>query len=168
MSNRTWTDEQFKEAVKTSKTLKEVCEKIGLANYGANSKTIKKYINKLELNIDHFLTRKEINTIARQNITKLTLKELLSINAIDRKHIKNAIIKNNLIPYECKECHLSEWLSKPLSLHLDHINGDNKDNRLENLRFLCPNCHSQTETYCGRQLRGRSGETRTLDGFPTG
>ena len=42
------------------------------------------------------------------------------------------------------------WNDKKLSLQLDHINGDNSDNRLENLRFLCPNCHTQTETYCSK------------------
>lgn len=108
-----------------------------------------------------------MNAIARENITHLTNDELFSVNSVDRKHIKKIIIRDNLIPYQCS-CGISEWLDKPLSLHLDHINGNNKDNTLENLRFLCPNCHSQTETYCGRQLRGRSGETRTLDGFPTG
>ena len=50
--------------------------------------------------------------------------------------------------YQCQECSLSSWRERPLSLHLDHINGINNDNRLENLRFLCPNCHSQTATYC--------------------
>ena len=50
--------------------------------------------------------------------------------------------------YECTECGISAWRGKPLSLQLDHINGVNNDNRQENLRFLCPNCHSQTSTYC--------------------
>ena len=45
----------------------------------------------------------------------------------------------------------SEWDGKPLVLHLDHINGDHSDNRIENLRILCPNCHSQTLTYCGKK-----------------
>ena len=59
------------------------------------------------------------------------------------------------MPYKCKECGISEkWNNKPIILHLDHINGINNDNRLENLRFLCPNCHSQTDTYCSNtQIR---------------
>ncbi|MBA4064498.1 MAG: HNH endonuclease [Isosphaera sp.] len=52
--------------------------------------------------------------------------------------------------YRCGVCGIDEWRGKPLSLHLDHINGVSNDNRFENLRFLCPNCHSQTETYCKR------------------
>jgi 5-methylcytosine-specific restriction endonuclease McrA len=68
--------------------------------------------------------------------------------------IKKTIIRDKLLPYECQECgNTGEHLGKPLSLHLDHINGKNKDHRLENLRFLCPNCHSQTDTYCGRNTK---------------
>lgn len=65
--------------------------------------------------------------------------------------LKSCIKKHNLIPYTtCHICGLSEWLHGTINLQLDHINGNNKDQRLENLRFLCPNCHSQTPTYCGK------------------
>ncbi len=68
--------------------------------------------------------------------------------------MKSKIIKNKLIPYKCQCCdNEGEWLGKPISLHLDHINGVNNDNRLVNLRFLCPNCHSQTDTYAGKNKR---------------
>jgi hypothetical protein len=66
--------------------------------------------------------------------------------------IKPKILKLNLMPYECKECkNQGFWGEKKLVLQLDHKNGDNTDNRLENLRFLCPNCHSQTDTFCRRE-----------------
>ena len=67
-----------------------------------------------------------------------------------RACVRRVIIKDNLILYECSECGISEWNDKKLALHLDHINGKNGDHRLENLRFLCPNCHSQTDTYTGK------------------
>jgi 5-methylcytosine-specific restriction endonuclease McrA len=54
------------------------------------------------------------------------------------------------VSYSCAECNISEWQGNPITLELDHINGNNKDNRIENLRLLCPNCHSQTATYKNR------------------
>jgi hypothetical protein len=65
--------------------------------------------------------------------------------------VKRRLIKDNLIPYVCAECHNDGiWNGIKLVLQLDHVNGINNDNRLVNLRFLCPNCHSQTGTYSGR------------------
>lgn len=65
--------------------------------------------------------------------------------------LKKKIIKDKLLEHKCNECSLeNKWNNKNLVLHLDHINGNRKNNRLDNLRFLCPNCHSQTETYTGK------------------
>ena len=70
----------------------------------------------------------------------------------NRSSVRKRIVNNDLLPYECFECGIDEWRGESLSLHLDHINGNPDDHRLENLRWLCPNCHSQTDDYCGRSL----------------
>lgn len=71
-----------------------------------------------------------------------------------RCHLKKRIITQKLIPYKCGVCPIKDiWNDKPLVLVLDHINGIPNDNRLENLRFLCPNCNSQTETFAGKNNR---------------
>lgn len=68
-----------------------------------------------------------------------------------RTVVKNRILEDDLISYVCSECGQdSAWNNKTLVLQLDHINGINNDNRLENLRFLCPNCHTQTDNYSGK------------------
>lgn len=64
--------------------------------------------------------------------------------------VKQRIVKDNLLEYKCIKCGVDSWCGETIVLDLDHINGDNLDNRLTNLRYLCPNCHSQTDTYKGR------------------
>lgn len=81
----------------------------------------------------------------------IPLDELLVIGRrTSRNHLKNRLIKEKLFQYVCYECGISMWRQKFLSLELDHKNGNKYDNRLENLCLLCPNCHSQTPTYGGR------------------
>ena len=67
-----------------------------------------------------------------------------------RGHIKRRLLREGLKDERCERCGISEWRGRPLSLQLHHINGDGNDNRLENLELLCANCHSQTDTYGGR------------------
>lgn len=70
--------------------------------------------------------------------------------------LKERIIKDSLFDHQCSECSLTSiWMGKPIVLELDHINGVGNDNRLENLRFLCPNCHSQTSTFRGRNINSK-------------
>ena len=150
---RSWTNEQLTEAVKTSNKIGEVIKKLGLTTLGRNYSTVSKYITELKLDISHFLSRDEILKEARSHIKKLPHDQLFAINEINRSHIKRTIMSEGLIDYKCKICGISEWNGQKLSLHLDHINGINNDNRLENLRFLCPNCHSLTENYCAKNKK---------------
>ena len=67
-----------------------------------------------------------------------------------RGHLKVRLLRAGLKENRCEECGITEWRAKPLNMALHHINGDGNDNRLENIRFLCPNCHAQTPNYGGR------------------
>ena len=93
-------------------------------------------------------------------IKSITLKDadvFVENSTYARHHIKRRIIQKGLIKYECAECgNNGEWNNKPLPLILDHINGVNNDNRIENLRFVCSNCDSQLPTYKNR--RGSKGK----------
>lgn len=73
--------------------------------------------------------------------------------AKSRTHIKRRLLSEGLLQPRCSRCGINEWAGKPLSIQLDHINGVNNDYRLENLRMLCPNCHSLTDTYGTRKHR---------------
>lgn len=68
----------------------------------------------------------------------------------NRSHLKTRLVKAGLKANQCEECGIAEWQGKPLSMQLHHVNGDGSDNRLENIILLCANCHSQTDTYGGR------------------
>ena len=80
------------------------------------------------------------------------LDELLA-RGKSRRNIKLRLLRTGLLENQCCECGLSEWLGRRLSIQIDHINGVSNDNRIENLRMLCPNCHSQTETYGRRSAK---------------
>jgi 5-methylcytosine-specific restriction endonuclease McrA len=82
----------------------------------------------------------------------------------NRHHVKLRLLRAGLLKNQCTDCGLTEWQGKPLSMHIDHINGVKDDHRLQNLRMLCPNCHSQTDTYGGRNARRRK---RLQDGGGT-
>lgn len=75
--------------------------------------------------------------------------------------VKQRIVKDNLLEYRCTKCGIDSWQGETIVLDLDHINGNNTDNRLINLRYLCPNCHSQTDTYKGRNKN--SGKQKVSD-----
>lgn len=64
--------------------------------------------------------------------------------------VKGKLLRAGIFENKCSECGITEWLGKPINIQLDHINGDCSDHRLANLRMLCPNCHSQTDTWCGK------------------
>lgn len=74
-----------------------------------------------------------------------------------RHRLKDRIIQQELLDHSCQECGLGHvWNSKPIVLQLDHINGVNNDHRLENLRFLCPNCHTQQDTYAAKNIKKKN------------
>jgi DNA-binding CsgD family transcriptional regulator len=81
--------------------------------------------------------------------TTMPIEELLAAPR-GRSHLKRRLIKAGLLAALCGSCGIREWRGGPLALELHHVNGDRSDNRLENLALLCPNCHSQTDTWGGR------------------
>jgi 5-methylcytosine-specific restriction endonuclease McrA len=75
----------------------------------------------------------------------------------NRGHLKERLLQAGLKDGTCERCGIAEWRDQAISLALHHINGDRLDNRIENLELLCPNCHSQTDTFSGRNGHGKSG-----------
>lgn len=149
MSYRKWTDQELIEAVKNSKTKTEVLKKLNLdSRNSGNFQTINIYIEKLHIDTSHF-----VGSLSTKSFKMRKLSEILIENSdyLHTSNLKERLIRENILPNKCHHvsCNIiTTWCDKLLHLHLDHINGIHTDNRLENLRLLCPNCHSQTETYC--------------------
>ena len=112
-----------------------------------------------DLNLDYSIFKGKSAVIKTNKLNNVKKEDILKENCNHQRIVlRRYVIKNNLIPYKCAICGCTEWQGKTLSLELDHINGINNDNRLENLRFLCPNCHSQTSTYGSRNQQLNSSE----------
>jgi hypothetical protein len=147
MSIRKWTDEDLIAAVKNSSSMIEVIQKLGLKSKGtSNYKNVNKYIQILNLDVSHFV----VDVNRQVPSYKYKLEDILVKNSVylNTSNLKRKLLTNKCLRDSCYECSISEWKGKKLSLQLDHINGDSSDNRIENLRLLCPNCHSLTSTYC--------------------
>lgn len=109
-----------------------------------------RYRGKIDgLNYDIFSKKNRF----KNKFKTINLKEILIENStyFCTNHLKKRLIKEEVLEYKCSICSLKEWNNKELVLQLDHINGVSNDNRIENLRLLCPNCHSQTDTYAGKK-----------------
>lgn len=142
------TREEMKKVLSESKSMREVIVHFDLSPNGSGGyRNIKKKITDLGLEIPKYnyygdgykKLRHPDENVFREN------------SDFARHNLKKRVIKENVIPYICENCgNNGDWNGKKLSLHLDHKNGVCDDNRVENLRFLCPNCHSQTPTYGGK------------------
>lgn len=136
------TREKLQKVVTLCKSRKQVLEFLGIM--GRNGRLIQK--------VDELLVKHKIDTshFGKKAVFDLT-DVLIETSTYNNQTLKKRLIKEKLIKYECVMCeNKGIWNGKPLVLQLDHINGKKNDNRFENLRLLCPNCHSQTETFGGR------------------
>ena len=142
--------EEFQQIIQESQSYAECCRKIGYSDKGRyGPDQIKKRCAELNLDTSHFSSTAAANRASR----KYTLDEILVENSEYKNiaRLKIRLVEEKRLDYVCAICgNNGFWNNKPLTLTLDHINGQHLDHRIENLRFLCPNCHSQTETFSGK------------------
>lgn len=146
-----YSDEQLKEAVKTSLSISQVLSKLGIVCAGGNYKTVKHRIEKLNIDSSHFTGQGHLKGKNHNFNPAKKLKDILVINSYyNSNDLRKRLIKEGVKEYRCECCNNTEWLNIPIALELEHVNGINTDNRISNLKLLCPNCHAQTHTYRGK------------------
>jgi hypothetical protein len=135
--------------VRNSKSIGEVLDKLNLRRAGGNYSVINNYIKKYNIDIEHFV---EYGFNLNECRIVRNLDEVLVENSnYSRKNLKNRLFKEKLLLPICCLCGQNEnWNGMKISLVLDHINGVYNDNRIENLRIVCPNCNAGLETFAGR------------------
>lgn len=149
-----YSEQQLHDAVKNNFSIRQVLKTLGLIEAGGNYTIIKDKIKKLNINCSHFTGKGYLKGKTHNWSKTIPLENILVEHSNYQSHkLKLRLIENGLVKNECSKCQISNWQGKILSLHLDHINGVKTDNRIENLRLLCPNCHSLTSTYCGRNKK---------------
>ena len=140
--------EELEQLVKTSNSFSEILRKQNKSISGTAIKILKDKLDSYEIS---YLFLNEISISKKQ----IPLNEILVENRnYKSSDLKKRLIKEGLKEDKCEICGcFNEWNGKPLTLQLDHINGNHSDNRLENLRVVCPNCHSQTETFSNKRAK---------------
>ena len=148
------TREEIESAAAKSSSIAGMCRLLKLVPSGGNYRIIHNAIEKYKIDTSHFTGQGWNINLKFKPFEGKKIEEILVENSTYQSYkLKKRLIAEGIKKPMCESCRESEWLEQPIPLELHHINGNNSDNRLENLRLLCPNCHALTDSYRGKNKR---------------
>lgn len=157
-----YTKDWLEELCKDSYSYAEVLRKAGRKQGGGTQATLRKKIEEFGIDISHFTGQRwqdSPNQIDNhENRKKYSLEEVFIKNSpVTQKVLRGYVERHNLILYKCQNCGCDgHWQNGIIALEIDHIDGDNTNNEISNLRYLCPNCHALTDTYRGKNIKPKN------------
>ena len=153
---RRWSDSDLHRAARAARSMAGTLRALGLRAAGANYENIKRSIKRLSIDTTHWTGKGHLKGTTNPWARKAPITELLKTGTFYQSNkLRKRLIKENILSARCAVCGLNEWLGEKIPLELDHIDGCRENNSLGNLRLLCPNCHSRTPTYRGRNIAAR-------------
>lgn len=152
---RKWSDELLAEAIINSSSIRQVLHKLGLVEAGGNYTQVQKRIQELGIDISHFTGRGWNKGLGFIPVPAQKISDILKKNSnVQSYKLKHRLFREKIKREKCEICGWSKRsLDGRIPVELDHINGDKFDNRIENLRVLCPNCHSLQLTHRGKNKK---------------
>ncbi len=151
--SRKYTDQEFLDAIKNNISVAATLRQLNIPEYCSAYKVFYKLAKSLDADLSHFAGQSHSKGKSNINAQK-PISEILVTNSNFESHrLRIRLIKEGIFKARCDSCKNTEWMGKPISLELDHIDGDNTNNLISNLRILCPNCHAQTPTYRGKNRK---------------
>lgn len=163
-----YTPQELQQLLDTSNSYSDVLLKIGLYSKDANPETLKRVIKEYNLNEEklNYNRRKLFASCAKKTHAKkdITLNDIFDNKArMQSSKLLSMLVRQNYKKYECECCGISSWNNKPITLQLHHKDGNHFNNNLDNLVILCPNCHTQTNNYCGKNSKKQNKKYKTQD-----
>ena len=146
--------EEFEFAAKNSKSIAGMCRVLGLKPSGGNYRILYNAIEMYKIDTSHFTGQGWNVNLKFKPFEAKPIEEILIENSTYQSYkLKRRLIEEGLKYAVCESCGQKTWLGQQIPLELHHVNGNNKDNRLQNLLLLCPNCHALTDSYRGKNKK---------------
>lgn len=134
---------ELKEIVKNNTSFSEVMRQLGYQSFTSQQLALKQYLDDNNIDYSHFKGH-------AWNKKEIPLSNNNDFGVINKRSIREILLKER--PHRCEKCGLIDWLGEPINLQVHHIDGNTNHNTRDNLLLLCPNCHSQTDNWCNKNI----------------